>query len=74
MDFMRLCPEVCQRLHQHCDEVMMDCMLANGLDTTTYYGCTTVEDSHCYTPNFIDVTGKFEYDLCFYGSDSPACV
>jgi len=69
MDFERLCPEVCERVDQHCDTNLKEC-LTDFFDSSYYLQCTTKDDSRCYTPELIPPSGEFEFDLCFFGDPS----
>jgi len=71
MDFQNLCPSVCARLDQVCGQ---DTAMANCLDVALGIpmSCASVEDEGCYRPRLIDVGGRFEFDLCFFG-DPKRC-
>lgn len=71
-DYNRFCPEYCERLEQHCDKSVFDCVANVGIDLRAIVNCASKEDAKCFKPDLIPASGKFEYDLCFYG-DSSRC-
>jgi hypothetical protein len=66
VDFTYLCSDYCERLWQHCDDDLLDCLYDS--QPLPFETCAPKTDSHCFRPKLIPVGSKFENDLCFYGS------
>ncbi len=67
-DYERFCPSYCERLEATCDSEVLQCIKNVGIDLTAIIGCAAKDDDRCFKPELIPASGKFEYDLCFYGN------